>query len=144
MQPVKIVYCLCNMIKLKIMLAGLTVMSMPAFCQSIDSIAFHLYTDSLKKGTHNYINIDGRTTSGKWLPLSSKEIEFTATEGKFEGNDLVLPFNEKAESIIITAILKQDRSLKKEITIWIKKKEDDEILPTNEEYIKKPRKKKKD
>lgn len=143
MQPVKIVYCLCNMIKRKIMLAGLTVMSISAFSQSIDSIAFHLYTDSLKKGTHNYINVDGRIANGKWLPLSSKEIEFTTTEGKFEGNDLVLPSNEKADHITVTATLKQNTSLKKEITIWIKKKEDDEVLPTNEEYINKPRKKKK-
>ena len=37
--------------------------------QKIDSIYFHLYTDSLKKGTHNYINIDGKTSDGKWMQV---------------------------------------------------------------------------
>ena len=29
--------------------------------QKVDSIYFHLYTDSLKKGTYNYINVDGNS-----------------------------------------------------------------------------------
>src|SRR5882762_9561310 len=61
-----------------------------AHSQKIDSICFHLYTDSLKKGVHNYINVDGRLSDGRWLPLTAKEILFTCNTGKFEGNDLVL------------------------------------------------------
>ena len=54
--------------------------------QKVDSIFFHLYTDSLKKGTYNYINVDGKLDNGRWLPLTAKEIDFTATAGNFEGN----------------------------------------------------------
>ena len=104
--------------------------------QKIDSISFHLYTDSLKKGMHNYINVDGKTSDGKWKPLTAKDITFTSSYGTFEGTELVLPDNPSVEKIIIKAVLKSDPRLWKEITIWIKKKPDDEILPTTEEVLK--------
>lgn len=109
--------------------------------QKIDSIAFHLYTDSLKKGTHNYINIDGKTSDGKWKPLSAKEISFTSSYGTFNGTELILPDNPTVEKITIKAVLKSDPGQWKEITIWIKKKPDDERLPSTEEILKsKPQK----
>ena len=104
--------------------------------QKIDSISFHLYTDSLKKGTHNYINIDGKTSDGKWKPLTAKEVTFTSNYGTFEGNELILPDNPTVEKLTIKAILKSDPKLWKEITVWIKKKPDDELLPTNDEILK--------
>ena len=109
--------------------------------QKIDSIAFHLYTDSLKKGTHNYINVDGKTSDGKWKPLSAKELSFTSSYGTFEGAELVLPDNPAVEKITIKAVLKSDPGLWKEMSIWIKKKPDDEQLPTTQEVLKsKPKK----
>lgn len=108
--------------------------------QKIDSIFFHLYTDSLKKGTHNYINVDGKTSDGKWKPLSAKEIEFTTTYGKFEGNELLLPDEVTVEKIIVKAVLRSDPKKWKEITIWIKKIPDPE-LPSIDEVLKnKPQK----
>jgi hypothetical protein len=104
--------------------------------QKIDSIYFHLYTDSLKKGTHNYINVDGKTSDGKWLPLSSKEINFTTSYGTFEGNELVLPQVCTVDKLTIRAVLRSDPKTWKEITIWIKKKPDDELLPTADDVLK--------
>ena len=104
--------------------------------QKIDSIYFHLYTDSLKKGTHNYINVDGKLTDGKWKPLSVKEIAFTTSYGTFEGNELILPSDPTVEKLTIKAVLKSDPAIWKEITIWIKKKPDDELLPTTDEILK--------
>jgi len=104
--------------------------------QKIDSISFHLYTDSLKKGTHNYINVDGKTSDGKWKPLTAKDITFTTSYGTFEGTELVLPDNPTVEKLTIKAVLKFDPKLSKEITIWIKKKPDDELLPTTDEVLK--------
>ena len=103
--------------------------------QKIDSISFHLYTDSLKKGTHNYINVDGKTSDGKWKPLTAKDITFTTSYGSFEGTELVLPNNPTVEKLTIKAILKSDPKLWKEITIWIKKKTDDELLPSSDEIL---------
>ncbi len=104
--------------------------------QKVDSIYFHLYTDSLKKGTHNYINVDAKLSDGKWKPLSAKEISFTSSYGTFEGNELILPDTPNVEKLTIKAVLRSDPSLWKEITIWIKKKPDDEVLPTAEEVLK--------
>jgi len=109
--------------------------------QKIDSIYFHLYTDSLKKGTHNYINVDAKLSDGKWKPLSAKEITFTSSYGTFEGNELVLPDKPVVDKLTIKAVLKSDPGLWKEMTVWIKKKPDDELLPTSEEILKsKPQK----
>src|SRR4026209_843685 len=109
--------------------------------QKIDSTSFHLYTDSLKKGTHNYINVDGKTSDGKWKPLTAKDLTFTSSYGTFEGTELVLPHEPTVEKLTIKAVLKSDPRLWKEITIWIKKKPDNELLPTNEEVLKnKPQK----
>jgi hypothetical protein len=104
--------------------------------QKIDSIYFHLYTDSLKKGTHNYINVDGKTSDGKWKPLTAKDLTFTTSYGTFEGTELVLPDNPTVEKLTVKAVLKSDPKLWREITIWIKKKADDEMLPTNEDVLK--------
>jgi hypothetical protein len=106
--------------------------------QKVDSIYFHLYTDSLKKGTHNYINVDGKLSNGRWLPLTSKEISFTSSYGVFEGNELILPSVCTEEKVNIKAVLKSSPNTWKEVTIWIKKKPDDEILPTKEEILNKP------
>jgi hypothetical protein len=103
--------------------------------QKVDSIYFHLYTDSLKKGTHNYINIDGKLSSGKWKPLTAKEIIFSSSYGIFEGNELILPEESGEEKVTIKAVLKSSPSIWKEITVWIKKKPDTEILPTKEEIL---------
>ena len=121
-----------------------TILILSAFlsnAQKIDSISFHLYTDSLKKGTHNYINVDGKTSDGKWMPLTAKDLTFTTSYGTFEGTELVLPDNPTVEKIIIKAILKTNPKLWKEVTIWIKRKPDDEMLPTTDDVLKnKPQK----
>ena len=110
--------------------------SISCLSQKIDSISFHLYTDSLKKGQHNYINVDGKLSNGHWLPLTAKEIQFSSSSGKFEGNDLILPANIEEDKVKIKAILKSNPQLQKEITIWIKKLPDPAHLPATEEILK--------
>lgn len=110
-------------------------MGLAAFSQKVDSIYFHLYTDSLKKGQHNYINVDGKLSNGSWLPLTSKEIEFSSNYGNFEGNELIIPVNFKEEKVKVKAVLKNNPAIWKEITIWIKKKPDPDRLPNKEEIL---------
>lgn len=113
-------------------LISLTILSN---AQKIDSIYFHLYTDSLKKGTHNYINVDGKTSDGKWRPLTAKDITFTSSYGTFEGNELVLPDPCTVEKLTIKAVLKSNPVMWKEITVWVKKKPDDEMLPSKDDVL---------
>ena len=106
--------------------------------QQVDSIFFHLYTDSLKKGTHNYINVDGKLSNGRWLPLTNKEIDFTASSGKFIGNSLVIDTAFKGEKVTVKAVLKNNKAIWKEIDIYIKKVEIAERLKTVDEIMNTP------
>jgi hypothetical protein len=106
--------------------------------QKVDSIFFHLYTDSLKKGTHNYINVDGKMSDGRWLPLTNKEIVFTASAGKFEGNSLVLDSGFAGDSVAVKAVLKNNPAIWREVIIYIKKFEAVERLKTMEEIMNQP------
>ena len=105
------------------------------FAQKVDSIYFHLYTDSLKKGQHNYINVDGKLSNGRWLPLTAREVLFFCPEAKFEGNELIIPTDFKEEKVTVRAVLKSNSSVIIEKIIWIKKKPDDELLPTKDDVI---------
>lgn len=118
----------------------LCIPGLEAGAQKIDSIYFHLYADSLKKGTYNYINVDGKLSNGRWLPLTSKEIQFSSSACQFSGNELIIPFDFAGEKITIKATLKSNAGRWIEKTIWIKKKPDPDILPAKDEVIKGTRK----
>jgi len=118
-----------------------TIAGSPAFSQKVDSIYFHLYTDSLKKGQHNYINVDGKLSNGRWMPLTSKDLEFSSSSAKFEGNQIIIPEDFKPAKVTIKATLKSNPSVWIEKTVWIKTVPDPE-LPTLED-LDKPKKKNK-
>ena len=69
-------------------IAGISALSLPVKAQKVDSLFFNLYTDSLKIGTYNYINVDGKLSNGSWLPLDSMQVIFTSSTGKMTGNIL--------------------------------------------------------
>ena len=125
------------MIKKFLSIAITLFFTITVFSQKIDSISFHLYTDSLKKGTYNYINVDGRLSNGRWQPMTAKEIELSSSACKFSGNDLIIPPDFAEEKITVKAVLKSNPSIWKETTIWIKILPDPERLPTKEEILRK-------
>ena len=104
--------------------------------QKVDSIYFNLYTDSLKKGTFNYINVDGKLSDGRWLPLTAKEISFTASSGSFDGNSLFIDSSFTGKKVTVKAVLKQNPVIAREVTIYIKTTIHDEKLKTTDELLK--------
>ena len=109
-----------------------------ARAQQVDSIFFHLYTDSLKKGVHNYINVDGKLSNGRWQPLTARELNFTASVGRFDGNSLIIDSSFKGEKVTVKATLKSNPLVWKEVIIYMKTwdvperlKTMDEVLPGN-------------
>ncbi|MEP6710913.1 MAG: hypothetical protein ABJA37_00780 [Ferruginibacter sp.] len=106
-----------------------------AKAQKIESIYVNLYTDSLKKGTYNYINIDGLLADGRYQPLDSTQLTFSSNYGKFYGNSLWVDRDFKEEKIAIKVVMKNNKSLSKDFVMYIKKKEDNEHLKTNEEIL---------
>ncbi len=105
-----------------------------AKAQKFDSIYVHLYTDSLKKGTYNYINIDGKLNGG-YLPLDTTDIAFTSSDGKFYGNSLYLPADFSKEKVSIKAVLKSNPAIYKQFDIYIKKIPDPKKLKTMDEIL---------
>jgi len=112
--------------------------------QKVDSIYFHLYTDSLKKGQHNYISVDGKLSNGRWLPMTAKDIQFSSSHGTFEGNELIIPhgFKEEKVKVKVKATLKSNPSVWIEKTIWIKTMPDPDLLPSKDEIFNKRQQKK--
>ena len=112
-------------------LSLLSASSFIAKAQKVDSIYFHLYTDSLKKGVHNYINVDGLQAGGRWLPLTYKDLRFTSNAGNFEGNNLVIDRNFTGEKVIVTATYIRNTKLSVTTTIYIKVLADDGTIGIN-------------
>ena len=109
--------------------------------QKVDSIYFNLYTDSLKKGVHNYINVDGKLTNGTYQPLMSNEVAFTSSAGRWDGNSLIVDSAYKQDSVVITASLKEHPEIKKNVTIYLKKIVTEPPLKTEKELLEEWRKK---
>src|SRR5689334_14810806 len=120
--------------KLFILAAGI-VFTLGASAQKVDSIYFHLYTDSLKKGFYNYINVDGKLTNGTWTPLDSSEVLFLSDAGFFKGNDLFIDSSYKGETARVKVILKSNPAIWKETVIYIRKRGFTEHLKTNDEIL---------
>ncbi len=102
--------------------------------QQIDSVYVNLYTDSLKKGTYNYINVDGLMNTGRYLPLDSNHIIFKCSHGKFYGNSLWIEKDIKVAKVDIQLLLKKDNSVVKNLEMYIKTMEDGP-LKTEEEIL---------
>ncbi len=115
-----------------ILLVLFTLSTFASKAQKIEKIFVNLYTDSLKKGTHNYINIDGQLSNGRYLPLDSTKISFTCAQAKFAGNSIIIPANFTAEKVTIKTTLKSDPTIFKEFEVYIKKMEDPQLKSTNE------------
>lgn len=134
-----------NKYNLKTILFSLvfSTVSLVGNAQTIDSIYVNLYTDSLKKGTYNYINVDGLTSKRKYIPLDTTHLSFSSSSGKFIGNNLWIDQNLNEEKVTIKVHLKSKPELFKEFDIFIKTKPDDEVLRTADEIISEAKKKKK-
>ncbi len=116
----------------KILIPLFCILSFNSFAQKVESIYLNLYTDSLKKGTYNYINVDGKMQDGSYRPLDSTYLVFETDYGHFIGNNLVLDACALRDKVHLKIFLKADKKICKEITIYIKQKEDPPLLNEQE------------
>ncbi|QES87475.1 hypothetical protein [Rhizosphaericola mali] len=98
-------------------------------------IAFHLYTDSLKKGVQNYINVDGLQADGHWFPLDTTLISYSSSGGRWEQNNLIIPTDYKKDSVVIKVFLLNQPIMTQTTTIYIKKNPDPTVLPTQQDIL---------
>ncbi len=91
--------------------------------QKVDSIFFNLYTDSLKKGSWNYINVDALLDNGKYIPLNHEDLIINTTGGTVKGSSIWLEWDFKQAFITVEVMLKVEPSVKRSMTIWVKKQD---------------------
>ncbi len=103
--------------------------------QKIDSLFFNLYTDSLKKGSWNYINVDAKLSNGKYMPLTAEQLEFKVSAGKLERNTIWLDWTFPYDSVVVEVRLKKEPAVRKSITIWVKKKDEQLNAPVNDSLL---------
>jgi hypothetical protein len=103
-----------------------------AKAQKVETIYVNLYTDSLKKGTYNYINIDGQLNNGRYLPLDSTHIIFWASAGRFSGNSLWIDKDFAAKKVDIKVTLRSNPAMVKEFSMYIKQQPDPELKTIDE------------
>ena len=103
--------------------------------QKLDSIYFNLYTDSLKIGTYNYINVEGHFSNGRYLPLGEKDLTFSTSAGKFSGNSLFIDSSFKGKKVSVKVAALKNPALSQELDIYIKQSPDNERLPTVDEIL---------
>lgn len=106
--------------------------------QTVDTLFFNLYTDSLKKGTYNYINVDGKLSNGQWVPLTDKQLKFSSSAGTFKGNSLFIDTSFKGEKVTVKIVLKDNPTVTRETIIYIKKYIPNERLKTVDEILGEP------
>lgn len=115
-----------------------------SLAQKIDSIFVNLYTDSLKKGTYNYINVDARMSDGTYQPLDSNQLVFKSDGGQFFGNSLWVDAGFKPAKVTITIYRKDNATLVSRFDMYIKLKDGNELpLKTEQQILDDMRKNKK-
>lgn len=108
--------------------------SFAAKAQKAEDFYINLYTDSLKLGTYNYINVDGRMSNGNYFPLDSTSILFSSPHASFFGNTIFIPAYFKPEKVTIRVALRNDLKKFTEFEMYIKRtvdpplKTEDEIM----------------
>lgn len=91
----------------------------------VKNIYFHLYTDSLKVGVYNYINVDAELYDKRFWPLDTSYIYFSSNLGIWSGNSLILNQGiSKDTAIRIRCILKADDRKKIDTILYIKRTQD--------------------
>jgi hypothetical protein len=99
----------------------------------ITGIRFNHYADSLKRGIHFYLNVEGRFNTGKVYPLDTSSIRLETSAGQLLGQDLLLNNGDTTRFINVKASYKSNPSLVARSVIPVKQKADDGSGVINDE-----------
>ena len=69
------------------------------------------------------------------MPLTSEQLNFKVSNGKLQGNSVWIDWNFKDDSVVVEVSLKKDASVRRTITIWIKKKDEQLNAPVNDSLL---------
>ncbi|SEA31322.1 hypothetical protein SAMN05660909_01488 [Chitinophaga terrae (ex Kim and Jung 2007)] len=94
-------------------------------------IRFNLYTDSIKRNIHYYLNVEGKFSSGKVYPLDTSALRFAASDGQILGQDLLLPLQDTVKTVTVEAWYKPNSKYYIRAQVPVKQAPDNDSLLTN-------------
>jgi hypothetical protein len=94
-------------------------------------IRFNLYTDSIKRNIHYYLNVEGKFSSGKVYPLDTSVLRFAASDGQILGQDLLLPLQDTVKTVTVEAWYKPNSKYYIRTQVPVKQAPDNDSLLTN-------------
>ncbi|MFY0253771.1 hypothetical protein ACDQ55_07420 [Chitinophaga sp. 30R24] len=97
----------------------------------VTGIRFNHYADSVKRDIRFYLNVEGKFSSGKILPLDTATIRFVASDGKIIGQDLLLPANDTSKTVTVEAWYKYGKQFYLHSVLPVKQAPDNDPPITN-------------
>lgn len=103
----------------------------------VETLRFNLYTDSLKRDNPYYLNVEGRFTNGRVLPLDTTMVAFRKKGGgSLAGNVLTVTHEDTAtHAIDVMCWLKSDPRLHDRAMIPVKIVPDTATLPSEQQLL---------
>ncbi|NSL90319.1 hypothetical protein ECE50_026035 [Chitinophaga sp. Mgbs1] len=95
----------------------------------LTGIRFNHYADSIKKDIRFYLNVEGKFSSGKILPLDTATIRFAASSGKILGQDLLIDKTDTVKTVTIEAWYKTNPEMYLRSVMPIKQLPDPDLPP---------------
>ncbi|MBL0144480.1 MAG: hypothetical protein IPP48_00590 [Chitinophagaceae bacterium] len=74
-------------------------------------------------------------SNGKYIPLDSTHLIFTASYATFKGNSLFIPWDFKAPKVTIHVALRNNPAIYKQFDIWVKTTDNNGKLKTADEIL---------
>lgn len=109
-------------------------------------IRFHHYADSLKRGLHFYLNVEGIYNTGKIYPLDTAKVRLDTDIGQIIGQDLLIPATDSiTKTIVVRARYRGNSDINTSSVIPVKQGPEDQtgFIENEKDVFKKPAKKKK-
>lgn len=94
----------------------------------VTGIRFNHYADSIKRDIRFYLNVEGKFSSGKVLPLDTGTVRFAASAGEILGQDLLLPKNDTIKTVTVEAWYKHNNRMYLRSVIPVKQAPDNDSL----------------
>lgn len=69
------------------------------------------------------------------MPLTADQLLFKVSNGKLQGNSVWIDWDFKFDYVIVEVELKKDTSIKRTITIWLKKVDHQLNAPVNDSLL---------
>jgi hypothetical protein len=90
---------------------------------------FNHYADSIKRNIRYYMNVEGKFSSGRVLPLDTVQLRFRTSAGTVIGQDVLVEQNDTAKTVIMEAWYKANPNLYIRSEVPVKIMPDPELPP---------------